>query len=64
MATAEIIRPLDRHKEGHIEAMWKGAMITIGAKQEPSVNISLLLFTVTAAVLCLSLIYIVLLSTF
>lgn len=23
MATAEIIRPLDRHKEGHIEAMWK-----------------------------------------
>lgn len=34
MATAEIIRPLDRHKEGHIEAMWKGATITIRAKQE------------------------------
>lgn len=34
MATDEIIGPLDRHKEGHIEVMWKGAKITIRAKQE------------------------------
>lgn len=49
MATAEIIGPLDRDKEGHIEAMWKGATITIRAKQEPQHEDFFMYRTVTAA---------------
>lgn len=64
MATAEIIGPLDRHKEGHIEAMWKGATIPIRTKQEPQCEDFCTYRTVTAAFLSLSFIFIVLLYAF